>query len=121
MASDDCAATFSALESAPILHFWGNEIVTPAKRFSVSSFLLKYSKTDILEFLQATFADKRQLILCPSSNGNHSSLASYGFEELDKIVHFKPLVESASIIHDGNSQAYDTLRSNFLAANASWI
>ena len=34
------------------------------------------------------------------------------------IVHFKPQVQSASIIHDGNSQAYNTLRSNFLAANA---
>ena len=65
MASDDCNATFAALAAAPILHYWGIEIVTPAKRFPVASFLQKHSKMDVLEFLQATFMDKRQNILAP--------------------------------------------------------
>ena len=72
---------------------------------------------DVLEFLQATFPDKRQIILIPSSNGDNSSLDSYSFEALEQIVHFKPQVESASIIHDGNRQGYESLRGDYLAAN----
>ena len=117
MDSNDCNASFTALPSSPILHYWGIEVVTPAKRFSVASFLQQHSKTDVLEFLQATFPDKRQIILIPSGNGDNSSLDSYSFEVLDQIVHFKPQVESASIIHEGNRQAYDSLRGDFLAAN----
>ena len=117
MASDDCSASFAALPATPILHNWGIEIVTPAKKFSVASFLQKHSKMDVLEFLQATFPDKRQIILIPSSNGDNSSLDSYSFEALEQIVHFKPQVESASIIHDGNRQGYKSLREDYLAAN----
>ena len=101
MASDNCNATFAALAAAPILHYWGIEIVTPAKRFPVASFLQKHSKMDVLEFLQATFTDKRQIILAPS-NGNNSSLDSYSFETLEEVVHFKPQLESVPIVHEGN-------------------
>jgi len=38
MDSNDCNASFTALPSSPILHYWGIEVVTPAKRFSVASF-----------------------------------------------------------------------------------
>ena len=120
MASDDCSASFAALPATPILHYWGIEIVTPAKKFSVASFLQKHSKMDVLEFLQATFPDKRhaQIILIPSRNGDNSSLDSYSFEALEQIVHFKPQVESASIIHvDRNRQGYESLRGDYLAAN----
>ena len=117
MASNDCDATFAALPAAPILHYWGIEIVTPAKKFSVASFLQKHSKMDVLEFLQATFRDKRQIILIPSSNGDNSSLDSYSFETLEQIVHFKPQVESSSIIHDGNRQGYESVRGGYLAAS----
>ena len=117
MASNDCDATFAALLMAPILHYWGIEIVTPAKKFSVASFLQKHSKMDVLEFLQATFRDKRQIILIPSSNGDNSSLDSYSFETLEQIVHFKPQVESSSIIHDGNRQGYESVRGGYLAAS----
>ena len=72
---------------------------------------------DVLEFLQATFTDKRQIILAPSSNGNNSSLDSYSFETLEEVVHFKPQEESVPIIHEGNKQGYESLRADYLAAN----
>ena len=117
MASDGVHSTFADLPASPILHYWGIEIVTPAKRFSVSSFLQQHSKMDVLEFLHATFPDKRQIILVPSGNGNNSSLDSYSFETLEEIVHFKPQVESVPIIHDGNRQGYESLRGDFLGAS----
>ena len=117
MASDGVHSTFADLPTLPILHYWGIEIVTPAKRFSVSSFLQQHSKTDVLEFLHSTFPDKRQIILVPSGNGNNSSLDSYSFETLEEIVHFKPQVESVPIIHDGNRQGYESLRGDFLGAS----
>ena len=117
MATDGCNSTFADLPVTPILHYWGIEIVTPAKRFSVASFLQQHSKADVLEFLHATFPDKRQIILVPSGNGNNSSLDSYSFETLEEIVLFKPQVESVPIIHDGNRQAYESLRNGYLSAN----
>ena len=41
----------------------------------------------------------------------------YSFEALEQIVHFKPQVKSASIIHDGNRQVYKSLHGDYLAAN----
>lgn len=117
MATNGCNSTFADLPVTPILHYWGIEIVTPAKRFSVSSFLQQHSKADVLEFLHATFPDKRQIILVPSGNGNNSSLDTYSFETLEEIVHFKPQVESVPIIHDGNRLAYESLRNGYLSAN----
>ena len=49
-------------------------------------------------------------------NGDNSSLDSYSFEALEQIVHFKPQVESSSIIHDGNRQGLEYLRGDYLAA-----
>jgi len=117
MATDGCSSTFSTLPVTPILHYWGIEVVTPAKRVSIASLLQQHSKTDVLEFLQATFPDRRQIILIPSSNGNNSSLDTYSFEMLEEIVHFKPQVESMPIIHDGNKQGYESLRADYLGAN----
>ena len=36
---------------------------------------------------------------------------------MEEIVHFKPQVESVSIIHDGNRQGYESLRGDFLGAS----
>ena len=41
----------------------------------------------------------------------------YSFEALEQIVHFKPQVKSASIIHDGNRQVNKSLHGDYLAAN----
>jgi len=51
MGSDDLAAAFSALEEVPILHYYGHDIVTLARRFNVQHFGQTFSKMDIEECL----------------------------------------------------------------------
>ena len=66
MASNACFSAFAAIEEVQILHFYGLEVLTMAKRVSVSNLLLKVDKVDVEDFLKATFTNKRQVILAPS-------------------------------------------------------
>ena len=58
MASNPCYAAFSAAEEIPILHYYGAEVYTLAKRILILALLLKGNKVDIEEFLKDTFPRK---------------------------------------------------------------
>jgi hypothetical protein len=59
----------------PILHYYGLEDYTMAKRYSFQLCFSKEIKWDVEEFLKDTFPRKKQIILAPYHGGN--SLAPY--------------------------------------------
>ena len=69
MAQNLCFATFAAHEVTPILHYYGLEVVTLAKRILLSSLVLKVDRMDVEEFLKETFRTKKQIILTPYYGG----------------------------------------------------
>ena len=79
MASNECSATFSATEETLILHSYGLEVVTMAKRVLISLFLLRNSKTDMKDFLKQTFTSKKQIIPAPYYGGNAFTLDDIPF------------------------------------------
>ena len=80
MNSNACFAAFAAIEEVPILHYYGLEVLTFAKKVLVSSLRLQVDKVDVEEFLKATFESKKQIILSPCYGGNTSSLEDVSFE-----------------------------------------
>ena len=59
MASNACFAAFTTSEDLPVLHYYGLEVFTMAKRIMISSLLLKGDKVDVEEFLKDTFPKKK--------------------------------------------------------------
>ena len=80
---------------------------------------------DVLEFLQATFPDKRQIILIPSSNGDNSSLDSYSFERqdlqfLNNVYCFPPLPIIGMVLKYLEQQKIDCVLI-LPATNEPWV
>jgi len=74
MASNAVYAAFNASEEIPILHYYGAEVFTMAKRILISALLLKGDKVDVEEFLKDTFPRKQQIILAAYHGGSAFSL-----------------------------------------------
>jgi len=117
MASNPCFSVFAAMEEVQILHFYGLEVLTAAKRVSVSNLLLKVDKVDVEDFLKATFTNKKQVILAPYHGGSYFSLNDIPFEALEEICVFKPSSEPSSIIAAHNEEEYNIRRISFVTAN----
>jgi len=110
MASNACFAAFAAAEQVPIIHYYGLEVLTMAKKIMISSLLLKGDKVDVEEFLKNTFPSKKQIILAPYHGGNPFSLDDMPFEHLEEICILKPSNEPAPIVAQHNHDAYNSLR-----------
>ena len=65
MASNACLSALSAIEDVQIIHYYGLEVLTFAKRILISSLLLTGDQVDVEEFLKTTFKSKKQIILAP--------------------------------------------------------
>ena len=118
MASDECISSFAAAELTPILHYYGMEILTMAKRINIAAWGLKHSKMDIEEFLKDTFKSSEQVILAPYHGGITYSLHSMPFEHLDQLVNFKPTMEASSIVGNHNREAYEALKQQYLNSSS---
>ena len=118
MASNECFRTFAAAEEAPILHYYGLEIITMAKKIMISTLLLKGDKVDVEEFLQQTFPSKKQIILAPYHGGVTFSLDDMPFGALEEVCAFKPSNEATPMITVHNLDQYNTLRLAYLNAGA---
>ena len=55
MASNACFSIFAITEEVPIIHYYGMEVMTMAKKIMISALLLKVDKVDVEEFLKETF------------------------------------------------------------------
>ena len=110
MASNACFATVAAADDLLLIHYYGTEILTMAKKITISSLLVKADKVDVEEFLRTTFTSKKQMILAPCYCGNAFSLEDISFEDLEEICTFKPPGESAPIVGTHNLDAYNSLR-----------
>ena len=119
MASDDCSAFFSASEDVPILHYYGVEVLTMAKKISIAALGKKFSKMDIEEFLKDTYKSNKQLVLTPYYGGLAKTLYDLSFEELEELVFFKPSGETSSIIGDHNRNEYNSVRMDYIQASAN--
>ena len=117
MASNACFATFAAAEDLLIIHYYGMEILTMAKKILISALLVKADKMDVEEFLRATFTSKKLVILAPCYGGNAFSLEDISFEDLEEILVFKPPSEPAPIVGSHNLEEYNTLRLAHNSAN----
>ena len=117
MASNPCFSVFAEMEEVQILHFYGLEVLTMAKRVSVSNLLLKVDKVDVEDFLKATFTDKKQVILAPYHGGSYFSLNDIPCEALEEICVYKPSSEPSSIIAAHNEEEYNVKRISFVTAN----
>jgi len=118
MNSNPCFAAFAAIEEVPILHYYGLEVLTFAKKVLISSLLLKVDKVDVEEFLKTTFPSKKQIILSPYYGGNASSLDEISFEALEEICIFKPSSEPAPIVTSHNEDKYNLLRVAYVSASS---
>ena len=118
MNSNPCFAAFAAIEEVPILHYYGLEVLTLAKKVLISSLLLKVDKVDVEEFLKTTFPSKKQIILSPYYGGNASSLDEISFEALEEICIFKPSSEPAPIVTSHNEDKYNLLRVAYVSASS---
>ena len=116
MASNPVFAAFSATEEIPILHYYGVEVYTMAKRILISALLLKGNKVDVEEFLKDTFPRKQQIILSPYYGGSSFSLNDISFQELEDIAIFKPSNEPQAIIGQHNEDEYNTHRIAYVNA-----
>ena len=70
MASNACFTASSAAAPVPILHCYGLEDYTMAKRYSFQLCFSRDIKWDVEEFLKDTFPRKKQIILAPYHGGN---------------------------------------------------
>ena len=111
MASNPCFAAFAAAEEIPILHYYGVEVFTMAKRILISALLLKGNKVDVEEFLKDTFPRKQQIILAPYRGGQSFSLNDISYQELEDLSIFKPSCEPHAIVGPHNTDEYNTHRS----------
>ena len=68
-------SVFRGAAPVPILHCYGLEDYTMAKRYSFQLCFSRDVKWDVEEFLKDTFPRKKQIILAPYHRGN--SLAPY--------------------------------------------
>ena len=110
MASNPCFAAFAAAEEIPILHYYGAEVFTMAKRILISALLLKGNKVDVEEFLKDTFPRKQQIILAPYRGGQSFSLNDITYQELEDLSIFKPSCEPHAIVGPHNTDEYNTHR-----------
>ena len=116
MASNPVYAAFSAAEEVPILHYFGQEVFTMAKKILISALLLKGDKVDVEEFLKDTFPRKQQIILAPYYGGTSFSLNDISYQELEDISIFKPSNEPQAIIGQHNADEYNTHRLAYVNA-----
>ena len=116
MASNPCFAAFSAAEEIPILHYYGLEVYTMAKRILISALLLKGDKVDVEEFLKDTFPRKQQIILAPYYGGTSFSLNDISYQEFEDLSIFKPSNEPQAIIGPHNADEYNTHRLAYVNA-----
>ena len=93
MDSNPCFAVFAATEEVPILHYYGFEVLTVAKKIFISSLLLKADKVDMEEFLKTTLNSTKQIILAPYYGGKAFTLEDIPFEALEGICIYKPSFE----------------------------
>jgi len=109
-------SAFAAIEQDQILHFYGLEVLTMAKRVSISNLLLRVDKVDVEDFLKATFINKRQVILAPYHGGSSFSLNDISFEALEEICVYKPSSEPSPIVATHNEEEYNVKRLSFVTA-----
>ena len=117
MSSNAINEMIAASSDVPILHFYGLEIITLAKRINISSLKLKGSKMDIEEWLKDSFGNKKQIILAPYAGGSAHSLDTLPFEDLEHLAVFKPAAESSAIVGDHNVDAYNAHRLNYITVS----
>ena len=67
MASNECFTLFTATEDIQILHYYGVEVVTTAKKVLIAALVQKTGKVEVEEFLKQTFSSKKQIILARTS------------------------------------------------------
>ena len=103
MAASIINETFAATPDVPILHFYGLELISMAKRININSLKLKGSKMDIEEWLKDTFTSDKQLILAPYHGGEAFTLETLPFEALEQICAYKPSPETSAIVGDHNA------------------
>jgi len=116
MASNPIFTAFNATEEIPILHYFGAEVFTLAKRILISALLLKGDKVDIEEFLKDTFPRKQQIILAPYRGGSAFSLNDISYQELEDLSIFKPSCEPQAIIGSHNADEYNSHRIAYVNA-----
>jgi len=116
MASNPCFAAFAAAEEIPILHYYGVEVFTMAKRILISALLLKGNKVDVEEFLKDTFPRKQQIILSPYRGGQSFSLNDVSYQELEDLSILKPSCEPHAIVGPHNEDEYNTHRLAYVNA-----
>ena len=116
MASNPCFAAFSAAEEIPILHYYGVEVYTMAKKILISALLLKGNKVGVEEFLKDTFPRKQQIILAPYYGGTSFSLNDITYQELEDLAIFKPSNEPQASIGPHNTDEYNTHRLAYVNA-----
>ena len=117
MSSNAINEMIAASSDVPILHFYGLEIITLAKRINISSLKLKGSKMDIEEWLKDSFGNKKQIILAPYAGGSAHSLDTLPFEDLEHLAVFKPAAESSAIVGDHNVDEYNAHRLNYISVS----
>ena len=117
MASNACFSVFAATEDTPILHYYGFEVLTLAKKILISSLLLKADKVDIEEFLKTTFTSKKQIILAPYYRGTSYTLEYIPFEALEEFCVLKPSCEPCPIVSTHNEEEYNVTRLSYVTAN----
>ena len=116
MASNPCFAAFAAAEEIPILHYYGVEVFTMAKRILISALLLKGNKVDVEEFLKDTFPRKQQIILSPYRGGQSFSLNDVSYQELEDLSILKPSCEPHAIVGPHNEDEYNIHRLAYVNA-----
>ena len=114
MASNVINEMYSAAADVPILHYYGLEVITMAKRINISSLKLKGSKMDIEEWLKDSFANKKQIILAPYHGGEAYTLDNLPFEALEEICSHKPASEPSAMVGDHNADEYNAHRLAFI-------
>ena len=83
MASNACFTAFSVAAPVPILHYYGLEDFTMAKRYSFQLCFSRDTKWDVEEFLKDTFPRKKQIILAPYHGRISFFLDNISFEALE--------------------------------------
>ena len=114
MASNECFSLFTATEDIQILHYYGLEVVTTAKRVLIASLVQKTGKVEVEDFLKQTFSNNKQIILAPYFGGSSFSLDDIPFEQLEEICAFKPSCEPSPIVGSHNTDEYNSLHSAFV-------
>ena len=117
MASNACFSIFAATEEVPIIHYYGMEVLTMAKKIMISALLHKVNKVDVEEFLKETFKSKKQIVLAPYYGGKSYTLDDIPFEALEELCIVKPSSEPCPIVSDHNEDEYNVRRMAYAHAN----